>query len=145
MLIINKDYTRYTIEGMSVTEWLEQPALDGKLPDDILTAIDDDHPHYAEFIGTDDMAALIERVGTPEIILAPKQQVTADLNAQATAALLSQLEEIDRQSIRPNRTINCALAAGEVPNREDVTILEMLEAQAESLRKELLALQGDVP
>jgi hypothetical protein len=56
---------------------------------------------------------------------------------QIRASVLQQLIVIDQKSIRPNRSIMSAIAAGQIPDEADVTMLNDLINQAATLRGQL--------
>ncbi|EME71380.1 hypothetical protein H261_03188 [Paramagnetospirillum caucaseum] len=88
----------------------------------------------------------VSRPATPEedaefdaLAVAAAQRATEIAAAEALAAILAQLAEIDAKSVRPLRAILDTQAAGQTPDPDDVTYLAALKAQADTLRAQLVA------
>ncbi|MFD2235095.1 hypothetical protein [Phaeospirillum tilakii] len=57
--------------------------------------------------------------------------------AAANAALLAQLDALDAKSVRPLRAVLTATQAGTAPDPADLAKLAAIEAQAQSLRRQI--------
>ena len=138
MLMINKDLSWATIDTTTVTEWVNQPAFGGKMPDGVIAAVDDDNPLYEKIMSAPRFEPVLDGDGnlTDITVLEPLPPPLPTSEEQIQTAQ-QQLNEIDNKSIRPNRAVLRALALGKEPNESDIKYLSDLEEQAVDLREQI--------
>jgi hypothetical protein len=73
-----------------------------------------------------------------------KAEKTAESNRRRIEEIDSELDDIDRKSIRPERSVAHALARGETPPAQDVARLDELENRVNALRTERASLNTGV-
>lgn len=69
-----------------------------------------------------------------EFLNPPKTQ--EQLNAERVAKIDKRLEEIDKEAVRPTRSIKVAELQGKEPSKNDIDKLVKLEEEAQKLREE---------
>jgi hypothetical protein len=87
----------------------------------------------------------IARIVSGKIVLGKsKAEKTAESNRRRIDEIDSELDDIDRKSIRPERSVAHALARGERPPAQDVAKLDEFENRVDALRTERTSLNTGV-
>lgn len=94
-----------------------------------------------EFEAADCMVRLING----EIVIGKTSaEIISENNRKRIAEIDTELDKIDRKSIRPERTISHAMANGETPPHDDVSKLDEFEKKVVALRQERASLNQSV-